>query len=187
MKKTLLFLFLLHLCVLKAQRNTVYAHINEAHTGLHAGIDWRYQTSGRWVLYGGIHYLINRIVTDNQMYVYKHRFYANNLGQHLGIRLGTDYQFVLKQSCVKPFVFIQVQQTRSALRTYYAPDLIVNSLELSEGAGLYMPITKQFDLRFAAGLSHPFVYSERLGTSWDGFSVYAEAGVSWRIGSSEVQ
>jgi hypothetical protein len=187
MKKYLPVVFLFLMSVLNAQRNAIYTYVNEAHSGLHAGIDWRYHGSERWVLYGGVHYLVNRIVTDNQMYVYKHRFYANNFGQHLGVRIGGERQFTLTQSCIKPFVFVQVQQTRSALRTFYAPDLIVNSLELSEGAGFYIPLLRVFDVRLAAALSHPFVYSERLGTSWDGFSVYAEAGVAWRIGSNEAQ
>ncbi|MCA6364493.1 MAG: hypothetical protein IM638_15755 [Bacteroidetes bacterium] len=187
MKKYFLFVFLFQVAVLKAQRNVIYVHVNEAHSGLHAGVDWRYHASEKWIMYGGLHYLVNRIVTDNQQYVYKHRFYANNFGQHLGIRLGSERQFSLKQTCVKPFVFIQVQQTRSALRTFYAPDLIVNSLELIEGAGLNIPLHRVFDVRLAVALSNPFIYSERLGTSWDGFSVYTEAGVTLRIGRNETQ
>ena len=187
MKKFLLFSVLFSVVGLRAQQNAVYFHVNEAHSGLHTGIDWRYHASGKWVLYGGVHYLVNRIVTDNQMYIYKHRFYASNFGHHLGVRLGGERQFALKQSCVKPFVFVQVQQTRSALRTFNSPDLLVNSLELSEGAGLYMPILQQLDVRLAVALSHPFVFSEPLGASWGGINMLAEAGVAWRIGRGELE
>ncbi|MCU0433748.1 MAG: hypothetical protein MUC87_09875 [Bacteroidia bacterium] len=180
--------------ILSAQTptNALYGFVNEAHSGLHLGVDWRYMWGEKWVWYGGIHYLDNRFITDNQMYAYKHRFYAANLGEHFGIRLGTERQFILNEVHLKPFVFMQFQQTRASLMyesgfggNNLRPPVI--SVEMSSGGGLYIPVYRQLDFRLAAGVSHAIIFEQTYGTTWDGFSSLVEGGLVWRLNRAKAQ
>lgn len=64
----------------------------------------------------GIKYNINKIIHDNQNNVFRKRFYATNFVEHFGFDLGYQYNFTLKSSHVKPFVFYCLQFTDSHTR-----------------------------------------------------------------------
>jgi hypothetical protein len=176
---------------------------------LHVGADFRYSLSSKFTFYGGIHYLNNRVITDNQYYIYKHRFYARTAAEHFGVRLGAERQFALKQSCIKPFVFFQVQQTRASLRRnsqvlrydtinfpqqtviYYTYDEYnysqkpVLSLESTFGAGLIADLSERIALKLSCGLSIPVLIDPNMNRyTWGGFSSLAEAGLIWRFGKT---
>jgi hypothetical protein len=191
------------------KKSSVHFFVNEAHSGLHTGVDFRYSLSSKFTFYGGIHYLGNRVITDNQYYSYKHRFYARTAAEHFGVRLGGERQFALMRSCIKPFVFVQVQQTRASLRrnsqlvrsdTINSPQQIVVyyayedysytqkpvlSLESTFGAGLIADLTERIALKLSCGLSIPVLIDPNMNRyTWDGFSSLAEAGLIWRFGKT---
>ncbi|MGL5888308.1 MAG: hypothetical protein ACRC3B_00400, partial [Bacteroidia bacterium] len=112
-------------------------------------------------------------------------------------------------SCIKPIVFLQVQQIRASLRqnylytrndTSYIPQQVITvsivedyrysrnpvlSLETTLGAGFIVDVTQQFSLKLSAGISAPFIFDNEMnGTSVDGFSSFAEAGLIWRFGKT---
>lgn len=191
------------------KKSSVHFFVNEAHSGLHAGVDFRYSLSSKFTFYGGIHYLGNRVISDNQFYSYKHRFYARSAAEHLGVRVGGERQFELKKSCIKPFVFVQVQQTRASIRRnsllvrsdtvnfpsqtvvysayeeYSYMQKPVLSLESTFGAGLVADLSERIALRLSGGLSVPILIDPNMNRyTWDGLNSLAEAGLIWRFGKT---
>jgi hypothetical protein len=208
MRTVLAFILFLSPCIIAAQSSpkAVHVFVNEAHSGLHIGADFRYALSEKYTFYAGIHYLGNRVITDNQFYNYKHRFYAQNTAEHFGVRLGGERQFTLKKSTVKPLLFVQIQQTRASIRQNFfqvghdtlsfPPNTVscylyedyrvlpktVLSLESTFGAGLIAYLSEKLAVLFKGGVSLPVIIDPNMNRySIDGLSGLAEAGLIWRF------
>ena len=77
-------------------------------------------------------YQINSYVTDDQNEVFKKRFFAVNFLEHFGLNLGFQYNINLKQSAITPFIFYNMQLTKSHTRNTgylkYDIDTITNTI-----------------------------------------------------------
>lgn len=211
MRSVFTFILIISPWLLSAQSRpkAIQVVVNEAHSGLHIGADFRYSLSEKYTFYAGIHYLGNRVITDNQFYNYKHRFYAQNIAEHFGVRLGGERQFTLKKSIVKPLLFVQIQQTRASIRqnffqvgsdtllfppntvSYYVYEnyrvlpKAVLSLESTFGVGLIADLSEKLAVQFKGGVSLPVIIDPNMNRySIDGLSSLAEAGLIWRFGKT---
>jgi hypothetical protein len=208
MRKIFLFILITSPWLLAAQSSTkaIQVVVNEGHSGLHIGVDFRYALSEKYTFYAGINYLGNRVITDNQFYYYKHRFYAQNAAEHFGLRLGGERQFTLKKSSVKPLLFVQIQQTRASIRqnfqqvgrdsSSFPPNTVnyycyedyrvmpkaVLSIESTFGAGFIADLSEKLAVQFRGGVSVPVIIDPNMNRySIDGLNSLVEAGLIWRF------
>lgn len=208
--KTLLFFFLLLFVAFPVSSQSANQglgfYVNQAHVGLNVGADWRYSFSEKYTGYIGLKYMGNRIIKDNQNYAYKSRFYATAAAEHIGARIGIQRNLKLPKSGIRPFVFYQLQFTRSHLRTTALqidtftinqpnPQLVVQvteintvsreqitSLESTIGIGFQVQLFGPIDLRLSGGLSVPLLWQTiNVGGVQHDFSGFYEAGLVWRL------
>jgi hypothetical protein len=64
----------------------------------------------------GLKYNINSFEHDNQMNLFKKRFFATEFDEHWGFILGYSYGFKVKDNRFEPFLFYEMQYTYSHTR-----------------------------------------------------------------------
>ncbi|MEW6469938.1 MAG: hypothetical protein AB1458_13500 [Bacteroidota bacterium] len=89
-----------------------------SHVGHQACLEYAFKKNKR-TFFAGLKYHINTPITDNRNYVFRHRFYAVNLGQAFGLCLGVEKSLDLPNSVLKPFVFGMMQFTLAKVRALY--------------------------------------------------------------------
>lgn len=149
-------------------------------------------------------YQINSYVTDNQNEIFKKRFFAKNLSEHIGFNFDYQYNFNLKQSAITPFIFYNLQFTNSHTRNNgylkYDIDTITNTilyrkylvffgptiaLENYLGIGYKVNINKRFFItnKIGGGIVLYYNVDERLygdGGNWE-FGYMINIGVGYRL------
>jgi len=153
----------------------------------------------------GAKYNINRKVHDNQNNFWPKRFYATKPLEHLGFNFEYHYQFLLKYSAIKPFVFYDLQFTNSHTRNvfYFPYELGTNSvisykrvldffgptiaLEHNIGIGLSAKLTNRFFLyqKIGAGIVTFINIDDRIlgARNWE-FGYLISAGLGYQLKKS---
>jgi hypothetical protein len=85
--------------------------------GLNLGFSIAHQHTDKLAFTGGLNYLINRPITDNRAYTFRHRFYAVKPYQAIGAQLGIQRNFKLPESCLEPYFFYSLRATHAPTRS----------------------------------------------------------------------
>lgn len=81
--------------IINGKAQSIYLGYNDVHIGRNVSFSYLHSLSQKHEIFGGLKYHINSIIHDNQNNVFKKRFYANNLKEHIGLDFGYNYIFFL--------------------------------------------------------------------------------------------
>jgi hypothetical protein len=168
-------LFLSFICwTVSIQAQSVILSYQDVHTGRNVNLIYR-SADPHHQVYGGLKFQISRLQNDNELRLFKKRIYAANFVQHMGLRLGYQYQIPLSSRSRLSF-FYDHQLTRSATRStlpvpigtldttvFYLLELtefeVVNVWEQTAGLGLEAHMTDKVFMAFQAGIGSAFFWS----------------------------
>jgi hypothetical protein len=117
MKKYLVFLLCFPVFS-HAQKNiALTAQSSYSTVGLNFGLSIIRQHTDKLAFTGGLNYLVNRPITDNRGFAFRHRFYAVKTYQAIGVQLGIRRNIILPDAAIEPYFFYTLQTTHAPIRT----------------------------------------------------------------------
>ncbi len=159
-------------------KNGINLNFNWSYIGKNTEISYM-RSLKKHSFYGGIKYHLNFPITDNQNNVTKNRYYADSFFEHFGLIAGYEYKFNIKNSDITPFIFYNIQYSKSRIYDYNIimpydydsnsgnilykkyPDIYTDPLPVVDntiGIGLRFKLFKNLFLSAKAGLGVGFFY-----------------------------
>ena len=102
---------------LKAQNNGLSFGYNDTHTARNIDISYNHIYREKHIFSFGVHFLINKLVHDNNNNVYYKRFFATSADQIFGGQFSYKYLIPIKKLKSELFVFYELQETYSKTRS----------------------------------------------------------------------
>lgn len=113
----IIFIFCVSIININAQNNEISFGYNDTHTGRNIDISYSHICKEKHVFSIGVHFLINKLVHDNNNNVYYKRFYATSADQVFGGQFSYKYLIPIKKLKSELFVFYELQETYSKTRS----------------------------------------------------------------------
>jgi hypothetical protein len=167
-KKLYISIFLFTICISSYSQIDIVSTFNVVDIGRNAMLSIK-KDFGQHSFLLGVKYHINKKVHDNQNNVFRKRFYATDLGEHLGLGATYQYNFSLKNSMVKPFLFYDFQFTNSRTRNVmvlpyaYMPDGKLVYEKILDYFGPTMALEHIIGVGFSVNLNKRLFLYQRLG------------------------
>lgn len=169
MKRTIILLILILAIHTANAQIDLIGSFNAVDVGRNVAVLGKKDFNDHSVLFG-VKYHINSIVHDNINNVFRRRFYATNFWEHFGLELGYQYNFTLKEPNIRPFVFYDLQVTRSPTRNnMFLPEIVYDKDNILYKRhlvffGPYTALENNIGIGLIANLTQKLFLYQKLGT-----------------------
>lgn len=160
------------LSLTNCQSNSLSIIYNDVYIGKNISFDYGFSidSSKKNILIIGLKLHDNRPILDNQYYLFKDRFHADNFIEHFGIDLGYNHTFKIESIKVKPYLFTKTDLSYISMKnvarnplepfpdstpayeesSFSTPPWI--TIESRIGVGIKVPIYKNISLQQDIGI-----------------------------------
>jgi hypothetical protein len=174
--------FIILLFSLEGKSQSISIDYNSVHIGRNIGLSYLYLLKENHEIFVGFKYHINNIIHDNQNNVFKKRFYANNLKEHIGLDFGYNYILPVNDKN-KLLFFYDNQFTIAGTRgEVFLPSNTINGITLYSRLIIEFPPLKAMEhyigIGFRAKVWNKFSVSFKIGGGVSHFWDIPERSVS---------